>query len=118
MMNYDDVPVMLSASRRSSKKIRSIYIEEPDFTVEGDLMSQEILVYRKPGQYHIDAERYVQENIIEKVTVNKQEPLKQELNTFITCVKNNTEFPVTPQQATHNLEICEYIRNYLETGGC
>ena len=35
-------PVSLSASRKSSKKIRSIYIEEEDLTIEGDFMTQEV----------------------------------------------------------------------------
>ena len=109
LMKYDSIPVILSASRKASKKIRSIYIEEEDFTIEGDFMSQEITIYRKPGQYKVEAQRYTQENIIEKVTVNKIEPLKYELSTFIDCVKNDDIFPVTPQQAILNLKVCESI---------
>jgi predicted dehydrogenase len=112
-MKCGNVPVVLSASRKSSKKIRTIYIEEEDLTIEGDLMSQEVTIYRKPGQYQIEAERYVQENIIEKVMVNKLEPLKVELSTFIDCVKYNNPFPVTPHQALRNLELCEKIGGQL-----
>lgn len=110
LMNCGAIPVVLSASRKSSKKIRMIYIEDEEFTVEGDFMSQEVMIYRKPGQYQFEAERYVQENIIEKVMVNKLEPLKVELSTFIDCAKNNKPFPVTPAQAIKNLETCEQIR--------
>ncbi len=102
--------VSLSASRKASKKIRAIYIEEEEFTIEGDFMNQEIYVYRKPGKYGIENERYTQENIIEKVLVNKVEPLKEELKTFIACVKKGEEFPITPVQALNNLKICEEIR--------
>ena len=49
LMECGGVPVALSASRKASKKIRMIYIEEEDFTVEGDFMSQEVTIYRKPG---------------------------------------------------------------------
>ncbi|WAC04446.1 MAG: Gfo/Idh/MocA family oxidoreductase [Methanoregula sp.] len=104
------VPVSLSASRKSSKKIRLIYIEQEEFTIEGDFMSQEVTIYRKPGQYHVEDERYVQENIIEKVMVNKLEPLKLELGTFVDCVKSGHPFPITPSQAIRNLEMCESIR--------
>ncbi len=110
LINYGTIPVSLSASRKSSKKIRMIYIEEEEFTIEGDFMSQEVMIYRKPGQYQFEAERYVQENIIEKVMVNKLEPLKVELSTFIDCVKRGLPFPVTPEQAIRNLETCEKIR--------
>lgn len=108
-MDAEGVPVVLSASRKASKKIRLIYIEDEEFTVEGDFMSQEVTIYRKPGQYQFENERYVQENIIEKVMVNKVEPLKVELSTFIGCVKKGVPFPVTPQQAVRNLDICEQI---------
>lgn len=110
LMNCGTIPVALSASRKSSKKIRMIYIEEEEFTIEGDFMSQEVMIYRKPGQYQFEAERYVQENIIEKVMVNKLEPLKRELSTFIECAQRGVPFPVTPEQAIRNLETCEKIR--------
>jgi predicted dehydrogenase len=110
LMDCHAIPIALSASRKSSKKIRMIYIEEEEFTIEGDFMSQEVMIYRKPGQYQFEAERYVQENIIEKVMVNKLEPLKVELATFIDCAKRGVPFPVTPAQAIRNLEACEKIR--------
>ncbi len=110
LMECGGVPVSLSASRKASKKIRMIYIEEEDFTVEGDFMSQEVTIYRKPGRYQFENERYVQENIIEKVMVNKVEPLKVELATFIDCARKHAPFPVTPEQAIRNLEVSEVIR--------
>ncbi|MDD1684948.1 MAG: Gfo/Idh/MocA family oxidoreductase [Methanoregula sp.] len=110
LMECDSVPVALSASRKSSKKIRMIYIEEEECTIEGDFMSQEVMIYRKPGRYQFENERYLQENIIEKVMVNKLEPLKVELSTFIDCAKLGEPFPVTPAQAISNLETCEKIR--------
>jgi predicted dehydrogenase len=116
LMECGGVPVALSASRKASKKIRMIYIEEEDFTVEGDFMSQEVTIYRKPGRYQFENERYVQENIIEKVMVNKVEPLKVELATFIDCAKKHTPFPVTPEQAIRNLEVSEQIRAGFSVG--
>lgn len=110
LMTCGTIPVSLSASRKSSKKIRMIYIEQEDCTIEGDFMTQEVTIYRKPGQYQFEAERYVQENIIEKVMVNKLEPLKRELSTFIDCVETGTPFPITPDQAIENLRVCEQIQ--------
>jgi len=116
LMECGGIPVALSASRKSSKKIRMIYIEEEEFTVEGDFMSQEVTIYRKPGQYRFEGERYVQENIIEKVMVNKVEPLKVELAAFVDCAKRQVPFPVTPQQAIRNLEIGEQIQAGFASG--
>lgn len=107
--------ISLSASRMGSKKIRTVYIEDKDFTIEGDFMAQEIYVYRKPEKYGLENERYMQENIIEKVLVNKVEPLKIELKTFIDCIIKGKEFPfpVTHEQALKNLRICEEIKRCL-----
>jgi predicted dehydrogenase len=113
LFRFGSTPAYLSASRKSSKKIRRIYIEEEDFTIEGDFMNQEIFTYYKPDKYHVENERYVQENIIEKVMVNKVEPLKVELQTFIECAKKGKPFPVTPEQAVADLRICEEILAFL-----
>jgi len=111
LMQCNGMPVSLSASRKASKKVRLFYVEDEEFTIEGDFMSQEVTIHRKPGQYQIEAERYVQENIIEKVMVGKIEPLKRELETFIDCVKNQKPFPITPEQAIRNLVFCEKVRS-------
>lgn len=103
--------ISLSASRVASKKIRSIYIEDKKFTIDGDFMTNEIFVYWKPEMLKVENGSYKQENIIEKVFVNKTEPLKIELKTFIDCVANKKQFPVTPEQALRNLRICEEIKN-------
>ncbi|WFN35111.1 Gfo/Idh/MocA family oxidoreductase [Methanogenium sp. S4BF] len=110
LFDFEKVPVYLSASRKASKKIRMIYIEEEDFTIEGDFMTQEVFVHRKPERYTHESERYVQENVIEKVMVNKIEPLKMELSTFVQCAKEGREFPITPAQAIRNVQICEEIK--------
>ena len=109
LIKFDDSIVSLSASNVSSKKIRYIYVEDKEFTVEGDFMLQEIYIYRKPKKYSMKDERYVQENIIEKVMISKVEPLYAELDTFLDCVKNHKQFPITPQHALENLRICEEI---------
>ena len=101
LLDFNGSVVSLSASRMSSKKIRSIYVGDEDCTVEGDFMLQEVYVYRKPERYGVKNERYTQENIIEKVLLNKVEPLYVELETFVKCVKN--------EQAVKNLKICEEV---------
>ncbi|HVP25649.1 MAG TPA: Gfo/Idh/MocA family oxidoreductase [Methanomicrobiales archaeon] len=113
LMRWGETPVYLSTSRKSSKKIRMCYIEEEEFTIEGDFMAQEVYVHRKPGRYTFEDDRYVQENIIEKVMVNKLEPLKVELSTFLACADRGKPFPITPAEAVENLAICEEIRRGL-----
>lgn len=111
MITFGDFITSISASRLACKKIRTIYIEDEGFTIEGDFMTQEIYTYWKPETYGIERDKYTQENIIEKILVNKVEPLKVELRTFVDCVKKHTEFPITVEQALNNLRICEQIKN-------
>lgn len=106
-------PVYLSASRMAAKKTRSLYIEERDCTIEGNYMTQEITVYRRPSQYAIEHQRYIQESVIEVVMVNKVEPLKLELATFLSSIEKQKSFPVTPDQAVRNLLICDEIKRGL-----
>jgi len=113
MAVFRDSVAAISASRLASKKFRTFYVEAEDFTTEGDFMAQEVYVYRKPGKYGVENERYTQENIIEKVMVNKVEPLKVELKTFLDSVKSGKGFPVSPEQALKNLRICEEIKKGL-----
>jgi len=108
---FGNCAVSLSASRIGCKKIRSIYIEDEEFSIDGDFMNQDVYIYRKPQKYREINSRYVQENIIEKVLVNRVEPLKEELKTFVGCVKAGEQFPVTAEQAVLNLRIVEEIKN-------
>ncbi len=113
MITFNGSIVSISASRNACKKVRNIYIEDENFTVEGDFMTQEIFTYWKPETYGLEKGKYTQENITEKILVNKVEPLKVELKTFIECVKKHSEFPITIEQALNNLRICEQVRNGL-----
>jgi predicted dehydrogenase len=112
-LTANNVLIHFSASRKSSKKIRSIYIELEEFTIDADYMSQEITIYSKPDRYKYDNERYTQENIVEKVMVNKKEPLKEELKTFIDCVKHNNPFPVSIENAINSMLICDDLKKYI-----
>ena len=110
---FGRTPVYLSASRKASKKVRSLYIEEEDRTIEGDFMTQEVYVYRKPEVYGQENGLYRQENIIEKLLVNKVEPLKIELATFLRAAREGKPFPVTTEQGLANVRVCEAISRGL-----
>lgn len=111
LLDFNPTTVYLSASRKASKKIRSIYIEQEDCTIEGDYMTQEITIYSKPERYNIDNNKYIREGIVEKVMVPKLEPLKEELSTFLNCVETGKSFPVTLEQGLRNLNIAHKIEN-------
>jgi predicted dehydrogenase len=113
LFQLDDSMASLSASKVALKKFRTIYIEDVNLTIEGDLMSQELYIYKSPRLYDKGGGGYAQENIIEKVLVNKVEPLREELKTFVECIERGEDFPVTPEQAVKNLKICEEIKRHI-----
>ena len=105
------LPIHLSASRESSKKIRSIYIEMGESTLEADCLRQEITIYNKPNEFNLDKNKYSQENLVKKILVKKVEPLREELETFINCSIKHIPFPVSVDDAINNLMICDSIYN-------
>jgi predicted dehydrogenase len=115
VVNYGGttLPVFISSSRMSSKKTRRIYMEDINYTVEGDYMSQEIYIHKKPDQYSLSNNKYMQENIVEKVALNKIEPLRVELTKFLDCCLTGEEFPISLKEATTNLEICNKIEELV-----
>jgi len=109
LLDFNPTTVYLSASRKASKKIRSVYIEQEDCTIEGDYMTQEITIYSKPERYNIDNNKYTREGIVEKVMVPKLEPLKEELSTFLNCVETKKRFRVTLEHGLRNLNLAHKI---------
>lgn len=111
--SYNNTPIYLSSSRKASRRTRCIYIEEEEFTIVGNLSTQEISVYWKPENANFDHGKYTQESTIERVVVNKTEPLKTELHMFIECIKRGIPFPVSPIQARTNLDMCRRVNNAI-----
>jgi predicted dehydrogenase len=105
--------INISASRLSSEKIRTVLIEEKEKTIFGDLVLQEVYVYRKPSIHMGIDVRYKQENVTEKLAINKVEPLRVELKTFIDCVRNSKKFEVSLEQGLKALEIAYRIREMV-----
>lgn len=109
----DATPICLSSSRKASRRTRCIYIEEEEYTIIGDLSKQEVSVYWKPEVAKFEHGKYTQESTVEHVTINKVEPLKEELQTFVQCIIRELPFPVTPSQARNNLDVCRRVNDAL-----
>ena len=109
----------MSASRLACKKIRSIYVENEGYTLEGDLMSHELYIYRYPERYEQMNTVYRQENLIEKVLIGRVEPLKEELRSFVDAVNGKVEFPVSFEDGALNIRIAEEIKHEgIHTSHC
>jgi predicted dehydrogenase len=114
VIDNEIIPVYISASRMSAKKTRTIYIENDQWTIDGNYIQQEVYVHRTPKKYEIlENKTYQQENVVDKVELGKIEPLRVELETFIDCVLTGSEFPVTLEEATENVEVCGVIKKLI-----
>lgn len=113
-INDEIVPVYLSASRMASRKTRSIYIENSQWTIDGNYMTQEVYIHRYPRKYvAIENKTYHQESVVDKVELGKIEPLRVELKTFLECVLTGSNFPITLEESAENVEICETIKKII-----
>ncbi len=96
LMNCDEIPVIAFGEPQGIK-------EDPALLCRGRRFHDRRGFHDTGSHYPpqtrtvpVEEERYVQENIIEKVMVNTVEPLKRELETFIDCVDKNQPFPIAP----------------------
>ena len=106
-----------SANRITQKKIRKLLVTCEDKLIELDYINQNIEVYREAmPEYKIEGGKmtYKQENIVEKVEVQKKEPLKMELQNFVNCIKNHEEPEVSGVVGKKTLEIALRVEEAMK----
>ncbi|QLG29744.1 Gfo/Idh/MocA family oxidoreductase (plasmid) [Halorarum halophilum] len=115
----------LTASRVTQEKVRGLTISARDCRVKVDYIDQTVEVHRastpeylrEGGNVH-----YRHENLVERVTVDRREPLKEELRAFADAAANGTEPVVTAEDGLQVLETTTAIeqdatRSRLERAG-
>lgn len=100
-------PIVLSASRRATKKTRQIYIEEEEKTIVGDFVEQSVHVYHKPEVYNL----YASVGVVARINIPRVEALNAELSTFIWCIQSKKPFPITFEEGRIMLELCEIVKS-------
>ena len=94
----------ITASRISFEKMRKIRIFQSNAYISIDYQSQEGMVYRKKGT------RIVRE----KLPMEKEEPLKLEIRSFLECVRS-ARTPVVPgEHGRHALRVASEITRILK----
>ena len=85
----------ITASRISQERVRKIRIFQKDTYISLDYVNQEANIYQK------------KKNSIHKQSINieKQDPLNEELKSFITCVRSNKRPLVSGEEATAALKV-------------
>lgn len=99
----------LTCSRISPDRMRKIRVFEPDAYLSTDFTEQEVRVYRrKPGPVPpgVPPMAWVS---VESLPVQREEPLKLELESFIECVRGRTRPRVSGEDGLAALELAQRI---------
>ncbi|MEC7863169.1 MAG: Gfo/Idh/MocA family oxidoreductase [Verrucomicrobiota bacterium] len=96
----------ITASRISPEKMRKLRVFEGDSYLSLDYQAQEGQFYWKDGM----------EIKMEPVEVEKDEPLKRELEAFVECASMGRQPAVSGHEATAALELAIEITNLIDSG--
>jgi predicted dehydrogenase len=105
----------ITSSRVSMDKMRKIRIFEEDAYMSTDYSEQEVRVYRKKGT-PADRQRSPMDSIaVETLPVERGEPLKNELESFIECVRQRRRPVVAGEDALAALELAHQILENIKS---
>jgi len=102
----------LTASRLTQQKVRRLSITAMECQVNVDFIDQSVEIHRQSMPEYVEQDgdvRYRQESVIERPMVQNGEPLKAELESFVTAAHNGSEPEVTAADGLRVLELAERI---------
>jgi predicted dehydrogenase len=103
------------SSRATESKIRRAFIHCKNAFIDADLLHRTLTISRKTT-YHLDVGYdpvYRQENIVEKVFVSNEEPLKAELKHFYNCIEESKPAKTSGKTALRSIAILDKIKEEL-----
>ncbi|WP_233204286.1 Gfo/Idh/MocA family oxidoreductase [Halegenticoccus soli] len=98
----------LTASRVTQEKVRKLTISAADSRVKVDYIDQTIEIHRRSVPEYVRDNgdvRYRHESVVEQLTVDRGEPLKKELTSFVEAVRTGSEPAVTGEDGLRALEL-------------
>ncbi|MFQ5847481.1 MAG: Gfo/Idh/MocA family oxidoreductase [Candidatus Methylomirabilales bacterium] len=99
----------VTASRVSAERIRKIRIFQPDTYVSLDYASQAITLYRRLPPDSASHPAQPPQIVKEEVAVEKEEPLRLELTSFLSSVRERTRPEVGGEEAVEALRVASQI---------
>ena len=108
----DESIAALTASRLTQQKVRRLSVTAISCRVNVDFIAQTVEIHRHSVPEYVESNgdiRYRHESVIERPIVENGEPLKAELEAFVTAARDGTEPVVTAEDALRVLEIAERI---------
>ena len=95
----------LTASRVTQETLRKIRIFQEETYLSLDYVKQELMIYRKTGG-QIHSESY---------PIQKEEPLRKEISSFIECIQNGSQPIVSGREARSALAVALEIVQQIHT---
>lgn len=103
------------SSRTTENKIRRIQIHCRNAYIDADLLHRTLTIFRKTS-YTLDVgydPAYRQENVIEKVFVSNEEPLRAELKHFFNCIQEGKEAKTNGRSAIRSVAVLDAIKQQI-----
>lgn len=102
---------IVSASRVSQDKERSITVHTKDQCIKANLLSKTLEIYKSTNlTIDINADNsYRQDSVVQKVYVPIEEPLRAELVSFYESIVDNKPIDVTGEIGVRAIKICEEV---------
>lgn len=116
------VVASLTASRVTQRKVRKLDITAEDRLVSADFLDRGVEIHRHSVPEFIQKDgdvRYRHESVVEYPTVERGEPLQDELESFTNAVRTGTEPEVTGSDGVRALRLARRIESLAadEQGG-
>lgn len=112
-MEFDSgVIAQFTASRVTQEKVRGITLSAADCRVKVDYIDQTIEIHRRSKPSYVrnnGSVRFRHENVVEELTVERDEPLKNELRSFAETAASGREPVVTGEDGLRVLELTKRI---------
>src|SRR6056297_304954 len=107
----DGIIATLTASRATHKKVRKLSITTMKSYIELDYMQRKVIVTRRGGL--VRDNNYQQENELEEIFSDEEEPLKAQLKHFICAVKNDTRPLINGSDGLEALRLTKKIQKQI-----
>jgi predicted dehydrogenase len=106
------VVASLTASRVTQKKIRELSITARECWITVDYIDRSVEIHRHSLPEYVEGNsgmHYRHEGVVERPMVDSGEPLKEELASFVECVRTGEEPLVTAEDGLHALRVAQKI---------
>ena len=107
----------LTCSRVSAERMRKIRIFEADAYMSTDYSEQEVLVYRKKPGAMPDGVSPMEWITIEPLPVERDEPLRRELASFVACIRTRNRPVVAGEDGLKALELAQRVIHFIREHG-